>query len=80
MTAITSAMVGQLRDKTDASLETCRNALHQASGNIAAAEDLIRFHRVKAPTYSQGERDLLLDLEQRVVALERELQLLREAK
>lgn len=42
MAAITAAMVGQLRAKTDAPMMECKKALVEADGNIEKAEEILR--------------------------------------
>ena len=42
MAAITAAMVGELRAKTDAPMMECKKALVEADGDIAKAEELLR--------------------------------------
>lgn len=42
MAAITAAMVGQLRAKTDAPMMECKKALVEADGDLAKAEELLR--------------------------------------
>lgn len=42
MTAITAAMVAELRGKTDAPMMECKKALTEAGGDMAKAEELLR--------------------------------------
>jgi elongation factor Ts len=42
MAAITAAMVGELRAKTDAPMMECKKALTEADGDMVKAEDLLR--------------------------------------
>lgn len=42
MVAITAAMVGELRAKTDAPMMECKKALTEADGDMAKAEDILR--------------------------------------
>ncbi|MCE7526850.1 translation elongation factor Ts [Polynucleobacter sp. IMCC 30228] len=42
MTAITAAMVGELRAKTDAPMMECKKALTEALGDMAKAEEILR--------------------------------------
>lgn len=42
MAAITAAMVGELRAKTDAPMMECKKALTEADGDISKAEDILR--------------------------------------
>lgn len=42
MVAITAAMVGELRAKTDAPMMECKKALTEADGNMSKAEDILR--------------------------------------
>ncbi len=42
MAAITAAMVGELRAKTDAPMMECKKALTEADGDMARAEDILR--------------------------------------
>jgi elongation factor Ts len=42
MTAITAAMVGELRAKTDAPMMECKKALTEAAGDMERAEELLR--------------------------------------
>ena len=42
MAAITAAMVGELRAKTDAPMMECKKALTEAEGNMERAEELLR--------------------------------------
>ena len=42
MTAITAAMVGELRAKTDAPMMECKKALTEADGDMARAEEILR--------------------------------------
>ncbi len=42
MTAITAAMVGELRAKTDAPMMECKKALTEANGDMAKAEEILR--------------------------------------
>lgn len=42
MAAITAAMVGELRAKTDAPMMECKKALTEAAGNMAKAEEILR--------------------------------------
>ncbi len=42
MAAITAAMVGELRGKTDAPMMECKRALTEAEGDMAKAEELLR--------------------------------------
>ena len=42
MAAITAAMVGELRAKTDAPMMECKKALTQADGDMARAEEILR--------------------------------------
>ncbi|MCE7505666.1 translation elongation factor Ts [Polynucleobacter sp. IMCC30063] len=42
MTAITAAMVGELRAKTDAPMMECKKALTEAFGDMAKAEEILR--------------------------------------
>jgi elongation factor Ts len=42
MAAITAAMVGELRAKTDAPMMECKKALTEADGDMARAEELLR--------------------------------------
>ena len=42
MAAITAAMVGELRAKTDAPMMECKKALTEADGDIARAEEILR--------------------------------------
>jgi elongation factor Ts len=42
MAAITAAMVGELRAKTDAPMMECKKALTEAEGDMAKAEELLR--------------------------------------
>jgi len=42
MTAITAAMVGELRAKTDAPMMECKKALTEAAGDMAKAEEILR--------------------------------------
>ena len=42
MPAITAAMVGELRAKTDAPMMECKKALTEADGDLAKAEEILR--------------------------------------
>lgn len=42
MAAITAAMVGELRSKTDAPMMECKKALTEAEGDMAKAEEILR--------------------------------------
>jgi elongation factor Ts len=42
MAAITAAMVGELRAKTDAPMMECKKALTEAEGDMARAEEILR--------------------------------------
>jgi len=42
MAAITAAMVGELRAKTDAPMMECKKALNEADGDMARAEEILR--------------------------------------
>ncbi len=42
MAAITAAMVGELRSKTDAPMMECKKALTEAGGDMARAEEILR--------------------------------------
>lgn len=42
MAAITAAMVGELRGKTDAPMMECKKALTEAEGDMSKAEDILR--------------------------------------
>jgi len=42
MTAITAAMVGELRAKTDAPMMECKKALTEANGDMVRAEEILR--------------------------------------
>src|SRR5438445_13392696 len=42
MAAITAAMVGELRAKTDAPMMECKKALTEAEGDMERAEELLR--------------------------------------
>jgi elongation factor Ts len=42
MAAITAAMVGELRAKTDAPMMECKKALNEAEGNMDRAEEILR--------------------------------------
>ena len=42
MAAITAAMVGELRAKTDAPMMECKKALAEADGDMARAEEILR--------------------------------------
>ena len=42
MTAISAAMVGELRAKTDAPMMECKKALTEANGDMAKAEEILR--------------------------------------
>ena len=42
MAAITAAMVGDLRAKTDAPMMECKKALTEADGDMARAEEILR--------------------------------------
>ena len=42
MPAITAAMVGELRAKTDAPMMECKKALTEADGDMAKAEEILR--------------------------------------
>jgi len=42
MAAITAAMVGELRSKTDAPMMQCKKALTEADGDMARAEEILR--------------------------------------
>ena len=42
MVAITAAMVGELRAKTDAPMMECKKALTEADGDMSKAEDILR--------------------------------------
>ena len=42
MAAITAAMVGELRGKTDAPMMECKKALSEADGDMARAEEILR--------------------------------------
>lgn len=42
MAAITAAMVGELRAKTDAPMMECKKALTEAGGDMDKAEELLR--------------------------------------
>ncbi len=42
MTAITAAMVKELREKTDAPMMECKKALNEAEGDMARAEEILR--------------------------------------
>ena len=42
MAAITASMVAELRAKTDAPMMECKNALTEAEGDMAKAEELLR--------------------------------------
>lgn len=42
MTAITAAMVKELREKTDAGMMDCKSALNETAGDMEAAVDLLR--------------------------------------
>jgi len=41
MAAITAAMVGELRAKTDAPMMECKKALTEADGDMAKAEEIL---------------------------------------
>ncbi|QYF92892.1 translation elongation factor Ts [Massilia sp. PAMC28688] len=51
MAAITAAMVGELRQKTDAPMMQCKKALTEADGDMARAEEILR---VKLGTKASG--------------------------
>ncbi|MES2299908.1 MAG: translation elongation factor Ts [Pseudomonadota bacterium] len=51
MAAITAAMVGELRAKTDAPMMQCKKALTEADGDMARAEEILR---VKLGTKAAG--------------------------
>jgi len=51
MAAITAAMVGELRAKTDAPMMQCKKALTEADGDMARAEEILR---VKLGTKASG--------------------------
>lgn len=42
MAAITAAMVGELRAKTDAPMMECKKALTEAEGDMGRAEEILR--------------------------------------
>ena len=42
MVAITAAMVGELRAKTDAPMMECKKALTEAQGDMTRAEEILR--------------------------------------
>ena len=42
MAAITAAMVGELRAKTDAPMMECKKALSEADGDMVRAEEILR--------------------------------------
>ena len=42
MAAITAAMVGELRAKTDAPMMECKKALTEAAGDMAKTEEILR--------------------------------------
>ena len=42
MAAISAAMVGELRAKTDAPMMECKKALTEANGDMAKAEEILR--------------------------------------
>lgn len=42
MAAITAAMVGELRAKTDAPMMECKKALTEADGDMGRAEEILR--------------------------------------
>jgi len=42
MPAITAAMVGELRAKTDAPMMECKKALTEADGDMTKAEEILR--------------------------------------
>src|SRR5436305_8208708 len=42
MAAITAAMVGELRAKTDAPMMECKKALTEAAGDMSKAEEILR--------------------------------------
>jgi elongation factor Ts len=42
MAAITAALVGELRAKTDAPMMECKKALTEAEGDMERAEELLR--------------------------------------
>ena len=42
MAAITAAMVGELRAKTDAPMMECKKALTEADGDLGKAEEILR--------------------------------------
>ena len=42
MAAITAAMVGELRAKTDAPMMECKKALTEADGDLVRAEEILR--------------------------------------
>ena len=42
MAAITAAMVGELRAKTDAPMMECKKALTEAEGDMERAEEILR--------------------------------------
>ena len=42
MAAITAALVGELRAKTDAPMMECKKALTEADGDLVKAEEILR--------------------------------------
>ncbi len=57
MTAVTAALVGQLRQRTDAPMQTCKNALVHTNGDLEEAEQLIRSGH-KIPDCRQTAKNL----------------------
>ncbi|PSB92034.1 translation elongation factor Ts [Candidatus Pandoraea novymonadis] len=53
MPAITAAMVGRLRAKTDAPMMECKRALTEADGNIDRAEEILRVRLGSKPCASR---------------------------
>ena len=52
MAAITAAMVGELRAKTDAPMMECKKALTEADGDMERAEEIWRAASGKRPAVS----------------------------
>jgi elongation factor Ts len=76
MVAITAAMVGELRAKTDAPMMECKKALTEAQGDIARAEEILRVKlgskaskaasRITAEgvisSYIEGQKGVLIEI------------------
>ena len=59
MPAITAAMVGELRAKTDAPMMECKKALTEADGDMTKAEDIQTPHGKAISTAKQAKQHLV---------------------